>query len=93
MVTRTVDKRGRVALGQDFAGQLVIISDIDDTTVQVTKAAAVPAREAWLYKNPEALASVLAGLEESRKGQVAEGPDLDSDNDWADGGEPGTKGT
>ena len=66
MVTRTVDKRGRVALGQDFAGQLVIISDIDDTSVQVTKAAAVPAREAWLYENPEALAAVKEGLQQAK---------------------------
>lgn len=76
MVTRTVDKRGRVALGQDFAGQLVIISDIDDTTVQVTKAEAVPAREAWLYKNPEALAAVKEGLQQARDRDFAKPPKL-----------------
>ena len=43
-----------------------VISDIDDTTVQVTKAAAVPAREAWLYENAEALSAVKEGLKQAK---------------------------
>jgi len=74
MVTRTVDNRGRVALGQDFAGQLVIISDIDDTTVQGTKAAAVPAREAWLYENAEALSAVKEGLRQAKNRDFVKPP-------------------
>ncbi len=93
MTVRTADNRGRVTLGPEYAGKLLIIDGIDDFSCRITLAAAVPAREAWLYQSPEALASVVAGLEESKKGQVAAAPDLDSDNDWADGGKPGTKGT
>ena len=93
MTVRTVDSKGRVTLGPEYAHQLVIIDGLDEFSCRITRAAAIPAREVWLYKNPEALASVVAGLEESRKGQVAEAPDLDSDNDWADGGKPGSQAT
>lgn len=34
----------------------------------------IPEREAWLYENPNALASVRRGLEQARKGMVAKTP-------------------
>lgn len=39
----------------------------------------IPERERWLYENPEALASVQRGLEEARRGEYAEAPDLEVD--------------
>lgn len=32
----------------------------------------IPAREAWLYQNPKALASVLEGLKQAEEGRVGE---------------------
>ena len=84
MVTRTVDSRGRLTLGKDFADQLVILEEVAEGILQIIRAEAVPAREVWLYNNPKALASVMRGLEQSKRGEVAEPPDLDADNDWAD---------
>ena len=41
----------------------------------------VPLHEAWLYKNPEALASVSRGLQDAAEGRVHE---LDSFAEFAD---------
>ena len=62
MTTKTADSKGRVSLGRRFAGQTVIIEEIDPTEVRVTMAQVVPQRELWLHKNPKAKASVLRGL-------------------------------
>lgn len=84
MVTKTVDRRGRLSLGKSFADRLVIVEELPGGSLQITPAEAVPAREVWLYRNPKALASVMRGLDESKRGEAAEAPDLDADNDWAD---------
>ena len=47
--------------------------------MEIIPAEAVPAREAWLYKNPKALDAVRAGVEEARAGRFAEAPDLKAD--------------
>lgn len=85
VVTKSVDGKGRLTLGKEFANRHVIINEISEGILQVILAEVVPAREAWLYKNPQALLSVLKGLQESG---FAESPDLDADNDWmGDGGD------
>jgi len=79
VTTKTVDSKGRVALGKDFANRHVIVNVLGKGVLQIVLAEVVPAREAWLYKNPEALLSVLKGLQEPG---FAESPDLDAGNDW-----------
>lgn len=74
--TKTVDNRGRVSLGQAYANQLVIVQTLDDGEIRVIPAQAVPAREAWLWKNPKALGKVLEGLEQAKAGKLADGPKL-----------------
>ena len=59
MTTKTADSKGRVALGPQFAGQTLIVEQIDDTEVRVTIAAVVPRREMWLKRNAKARASVM----------------------------------
>ncbi len=76
--TRMVDERGRVTLGKEFADRLVIVRRVGDGVLQVVLAEAVPARESWLYKNPEALEAVLDGLEQAKSGRTGSGPDLDA---------------
>jgi len=79
MTTKTVDSRGRITLGPRYANRLVIVREHDDGALEIIPAEAVPAREAWLYKNPEALKAVRQGLEEARAGQFAEAPDLEAE--------------
>ena len=85
MTTKIVDTKGRLMLGNRFAGRMVIIDDSDPERIVVKPAVAIPEREAWLYKNAEALTRVRAGLEQARKGQVSKSPpDLDADAGLAD---------
>ena len=83
-VTKTVDSRGRVTLGKDFANQLVIVQEVSEGYLRIVRAEAVPAKEAWLYKNPEALAAVMRGLEQAKARRFAERPNLEADAALAD---------
>lgn len=76
MTTKTADSKGRVVLGNRFANRTVIIEEIDETEVRVTLARVIPEREAWLYENDKALASVRRGLEQARTGKTVKGPNL-----------------
>ena len=77
--TRTTDAKGRVTLPKEFANCLVDLEMVDEFEVRIRKVIAIPEREAWLWKNPEALGSVLIGLQEARAGQFVKGPDLAAD--------------
>jgi hypothetical protein len=47
------------------------------------KEVSIPAHEAWLFKNKKALASVLCGLEQAKRMDFADPPDLDEDEKLA----------
>jgi hypothetical protein len=80
MTTRTADSKGRISLGGRFAGQTVIIQEVDETELRVTLAQVIPQRELWLHKNPKAKAAVLRGLAQAAAGKVAKSPpDLEAD--------------
>lgn len=80
MTTRTqvrhksTDSKGRVNLGGHFANRAVIVEHRSDDEVIVRLARVIPEREAWLYENPKALASVRRGLDQARKGTVTKNP-------------------
>lgn len=80
MVTRTqtrhksTDSKGRVTLGGNFANRVVIVEHRSEDEVLIRLCRVIPEREAWLYENPEALASVRLGLAQARKGKVAKKP-------------------
>ena len=76
--TRTTDSKGRLTLGAEYAFEQFLIYHLEDDTIQMIPAKTVPAREAWLYENPKALASVRKGLEQARAGHRSKGPDLDA---------------
>ena len=85
MTTKLVDSKGRLMLGRQLAGRMVIIDDTNPDCIIITPAVAIPEREAWLYKNEQALNSVRIGLEQARNGKFcANPPDLDADADLAD---------
>ena len=80
MTTKTIDDKGRLALGSRFANRSVIIEETNESQIIITLAKVVPEREAWLYKNPKAMKSVLQGLSQAREGKFAiNPPDIDAD--------------
>jgi len=83
VATAKVDAKGRVTLGKSFANSLVIIKSCDDV-VEIVRAEAVPAREAWLFKNKRAYESVMRGLEQAARGEFVEAPDLEAGRKLAD---------
>ena len=84
-LTKTVDSRGRLALGQRFANKTVIIREVDATEMVVTIARVIPEREAWLHENEVAKGLVTTGLRQAEAGQFSDSPpDLDADAALAD---------
>lgn len=81
--TRTVDSRGRLSLGTAFADKVVIVKQLPGNVLKIIPAEVVPAREAWLYKNPDAIRSVMTGLAQAEAGQFAAPPDLEADSELA----------
>lgn len=65
------DSKGRITLGKrarEFSGY--VMKEKPDGSILLEPLIEVPAKEAWLYKNKEALASVAKGLEESAAGKT-----------------------
>lgn len=86
MITKTVDKQGRIVLGRQFANTTVLVDESDATRIVITPAKVLPAHEAWLYQNKEAADSVLRGMLQARMGKFAEDPpDVDADVEDAAG--------
>jgi hypothetical protein len=75
--TKNVDSKGRLTLGESFANRTVLVEDRGKGEVLITLARVIPEREAWLYDNKKALASVRRGLNQAASGKFAtKGPDL-----------------
>jgi hypothetical protein len=68
--SKQVDLKGRLTLGARFAGRTVIIREESESVVTIELARVIPEREAWLYENPRALASVRRGLAQARAGEL-----------------------
>ena len=76
-LTKNVDSKGRLTLGDSFANHTVLVEQHGEGEVLVKLARVIPAREAWLYENSEALAAVRRGLKQAAQNQFArKGPDL-----------------
>ncbi len=63
-----VDESGRVDLGSDYSGQSFRVLRSESGELLLTPVIAIPEREMWLYRNPEALATLRQGLEEAHAG-------------------------
>ena len=77
--TRQTDAKSRVTLPKEFANSLVDVEMVDEFEVRIRKVVAIPEREAWLWKNSNALGAVMIGLQQARAGELVEGPDLAAD--------------
>lgn len=54
------------------------IENPDACLAESAKQIASGGREAWLHRNPDALAAVKAGLEQAAAGELVGGPNLES---------------
>lgn len=67
-----LDSKGRIALGkfisEDVTGFEVLIQE--DGSLVLSPTVEIPAREAWLFTNKKALASVKRGLKQAAEGKV-----------------------
>lgn len=82
-LTKHTDAKGRLTLGKAFANKTVLVEEMDGE-VRVRVGRVIPEREAWLYANEKAISSVRRGLDQARKQEFAEGPDLDAARKLAD---------
>ncbi len=85
MTTKTVDSKGRITLGRDFANQTVVVDDSNPNQLVIRKMVLIPAEEAWLYQNPTAMQSLREGLQQAAGRQFSHAPpDVDADADDAE---------
>lgn len=64
--TKTVDSKGRISLGKEFANRPVIVQYREDGEILIQLARVIPENEAWLYQNEQALNRVRQGLSEAQ---------------------------
>ncbi len=76
------DSKGRVSLGKYATGVSSFeVEALEDGSLKLVPRVEIPAREAWLFRNPEALASVRQGLMDAAEGKTV------SRGSFADDGE------
>jgi hypothetical protein len=72
---KTIDEKGRLTLGREYAGRTVQLEK-NDGGIVIRFYRVVPEREAWLWENETAKAMVDRGLKQARDGELNDGPDL-----------------
>lgn len=82
-IAKKLDSKGRLVLGPAYANATVLVEEVREGEFRVQTAAVVPMREAWLYKNNEALELVQKGLEEAKAGKLVKGR-LQKSSSWID---------
>jgi len=84
LALKTIDGKGRLTLGREFAGRTVQVERGRDEVV-IKFYRVVPDREAWLWENETAKGMVDRGLEQAKRGELNDGPDLAAAFAFADG--------
>ena len=70
-ITVRPDAKGRITLGKLAEGLSGFkVTKNSDGSFHLLPQKEIPERELWLYRNPEAMASVLEGLADSKAGRV-----------------------
>jgi hypothetical protein len=79
---KVADAKGRVVLGPKAANQSVQVeeSGVGEWTVRLVEP--VPVKDAWLFKNPEALRRVQRGFQQAQKREFAADPREGRDYSW-----------
>lgn len=80
--TYTTDASGRLCLGKEFANKMFSFK-MRQGNIELIPVLIIPEKEAWLYKNPEALATVREGLKQAKQGKGKPlNFHLEEDNVW-----------
>lgn len=82
---KVADAKGRVLLGPNVANQSVQIEERGEGEWTVRLVEPVPIKEAWLFKNPEALRRMQNGLRQAQNREFASDPRKGQDYSWLDG--------
>jgi hypothetical protein len=81
---KKIDSKGRLHLGEKLAGSMVLVEERESGEILIRPAVVIPASEQWLFKNNEALNSVLRGLKQAEEGKVAKEPSFENKASWKD---------
>ncbi|MCS5707982.1 hypothetical protein CC99x_003600 [Candidatus Berkiella cookevillensis] len=68
MKTYTTDASGRLCLGKEFANKMFSLN-VKEGNIELIPVQVIPEKEAWLYKNQDALTAVRQGLEQAKQGK------------------------
>ena len=68
----TLDAQNRVTLGKLLSGisTKLFYARLEGGMIVLEPMEAIPEKEAWLYKNPKAMQSVINGLKDAKKGKI-----------------------
>jgi len=80
-VSATIDKRGRLKLGAEAKSKKYRVMKNRFGQILLDPVVNISERELWLWKNPEAIASLDKGIEEASDGELH---DLGSFAEYAD---------
>ena len=67
---RKPDAQGRIALGKECRDETYSVTREPNGDIVLRPVVVLHKREAWLYANPDALASVRRGMEQAAAGDV-----------------------
>ena len=77
---KKTDKKGRLVLGSKYAESSFLLEEQADASGSVViilkpvEQIAIPQNEAWLFKNPEALGTVMKGLKQAAEKKFVPSP-------------------
>src|SRR5215208_1981258 len=79
---KVADAKGRVVLGPNVANQSMQVEErgVGEWTIRLVEP--VPVKEAWLFKNPEALRRVQNGFLQAQNREFAADPRKGQDYSW-----------
>lgn len=80
--SRKIDSKGRLLMGEEWAGSTVIVEHRPNGEYVVKPAVIIPADEKWLFDNKAALNSVALGLKQAREGKLVKSPSFARKKSW-----------
>lgn len=81
---RKIDSKGRVMLGSEYAGEMVLIERTEHGDIIIHPAILVPQKEAWVHTDPKIAASMNRALKQASKKQFSSDPIDLTGEDWLD---------